>query len=303
MRITTVLNSKPRSAAQPIGRVNHLSRAGTMSKPFFSIVIANFNYGTFLGRAVDSVLEQSCDDHEIIVVEGGSTDDSVRVIRDRESRVAWWCSERDRGQSDAFNKGFARADGEFLTWLNADDVMLPRTLEKAKRFLVRHPGCRWLCGNTLFVDDRLTIQRCAAGPHWCGPIMRQVAPCVYGPSSFFHRDIFAASRGFDTQLHFGMDGDLWAQFQQMGIEYRRLAHYCWAFRVHHQSKTSNAFVAASEDFQAERDLVERRFKARRGQMAKLLLKGLKAATAYPVSCFDSWRFRGMALDAYERLNR
>ena len=83
--------------------------------PFLSVIIANYNYGRFLGEAIRSVLSQSCDDFELIVIDGGSTDDSVRVIKQYENRISYWVSEKDKGQSDAFNKGFAKASGRFLT--------------------------------------------------------------------------------------------------------------------------------------------------------------------------------------------
>ena len=94
-----------------------------MNKPLLSIVIANYNYGRFLEEAIQSVLSQSCNDYELIIVDGGSTDNSVEIIKKYEDKIAWWVSEKDKGQSDAFNKGFAHAKGKYLTWLNADDIL------------------------------------------------------------------------------------------------------------------------------------------------------------------------------------
>lgn len=108
-----------------------------MSDPLFSIVIVNYNYGRYLDAAIRSVLDQSCGDKELIVVDGGSSDESVRVIERHADRIGWWCSEPDNGQSDAFNKGFSRARGRFLTWLNADDIMFPGAARPGKD----HHGC------------------------------------------------------------------------------------------------------------------------------------------------------------------
>ena len=105
--------------------------------PFFSIVIVNYNYGRFLEAAILSILNQSCVDYELIVVDGGSTDNSVDIIRKYKNSISWWCSEKDNGQSHAFNKGFAHANGRFLTWLNADDLLMPGTLAAAKKKLLK----------------------------------------------------------------------------------------------------------------------------------------------------------------------
>ena len=106
-------------------------------QPFVSVVIANYNYGRFLDEAIQSVLNQACNDVELIICDAASTDNSVEVIKKYADRIAWWCSEKDKGQSDAFNKGFSHAKGRFLTWLNADDVMLPGTIEKLKATTAR----------------------------------------------------------------------------------------------------------------------------------------------------------------------
>jgi glycosyltransferase involved in cell wall biosynthesis len=270
-----------------------------MRDPLFSIVIANYNYGHFLAQAIESVAAQSCDDFELIVVDGGSTDDSVSIIERHAAHIAWWCSEKDRGQSHAFNKGFAGARGRFLSWLNADDFLLPGTLEKARLYLDRHPRCRWLAGNTIFVDDRLRIQRCAVGPPWVDWLGWRVAPYVYGPSSFFARDLFQASRGFDENLRYGMDGDLWGQFQQLGAKYHRLRHFCWAFRMHDESVTSHAFASEpSAAFQREREEIARRYSGNYTQLARASLVVLKVLTAYPATAWNTWRWQNAALRDY-----
>ena len=100
--------------------------------PFFSIVMANYNSGHYIERAIQSVLSQSCKDFELIVVDGGSSDESVDIIKKYTDKLSWWVSEPDKGQSDAFNKGFSHATGRYYTWLNADDLLLPNVLEKVK---------------------------------------------------------------------------------------------------------------------------------------------------------------------------
>ena len=87
-----------------------------MDAPYFTVVIVTYNYGRFLRAALDSVLAQSCQDFELIIVDGASTDGTVDILREYAPRLAWWVSEPDRGQSDAFNKGFARGRGRYFVW-------------------------------------------------------------------------------------------------------------------------------------------------------------------------------------------
>lgn len=214
--------------------------AQPVNRPFFSVVIANYNHGRFLGDAIRSVFDQSCQDLELIIVDGGSTDNSVEVIKTFEDRIAWWCSEKDRGQSHAFNKGFAKAKGHFLTWLNADDLLLPGTLEKAKAKLLRHPECRWMTANFFrFLADG-TIIECKWGPHLLPRLLQQLnAPVVvFGPTSFFARSLFEEIGGMDESLHYVMDTDLWLRFKAKAVWQVRLNHYAWAFRMHAESKTA-----------------------------------------------------------------
>lgn len=150
---------------------------GVQRKVLFSIVIANYNYGRFLVDAIGSVVRQCeatrvCEDGvnrlvlpsgslvELIVCDAGSTDNSVEVIRRHESSIAWWCSEPDRGQSEAFNKGFHHAKGRLLVWLNADDVFTPGALAAIEREANAHPECEWFVGSSVWCDENLVIERC-----------------------------------------------------------------------------------------------------------------------------------------------
>ena len=121
--------------------------------PLLSIVIVNYNYGRYLKMALDSVLEQIVPEVELIVVDGGSTDDSVEIIKKYADQIAWWCSEPDRGQSDAFNKGFAKARGRYLTWLNADDILVSGAINAILRMLRKYPDCEWFTGNFYRFSD------------------------------------------------------------------------------------------------------------------------------------------------------
>lgn len=218
-------------------------------QPLLSIVIANYNYGRFLEEAIRSVLWQcdadmrlsSGDRIELIVVDGGSTDNSVEIIKKYVDRLAWWCSEPDKGQSNAFNKGFARAKGRFLTWLNADDLLLPGTLEALKRMSERHPTCEWFTGNYLqFRQDNRKIIFAPWGAHVLPKFMQTFnAPLViFGPTTFWSRSAYDRVGSLDETLHYSMDTDYWLRMKKSGYRQCRLNHCCWAFRMHDASKTA-----------------------------------------------------------------
>ena len=209
-----------------------------MRAPLFSVVIPSLNHGVYLERALSSVLCQASEDTEVVVVDGGSTDESVSIIRRYEERLAWWCSEKDNGQSAALNKGFAIARGKYLFWLNADDLLLPGTLDRARAHLRVHPACEWLAGNLVYIDDQDHVLWCARDGQWCGWLYRHAPVRVYGPTSIFTRELFERVGGFDETLHYVMDTDLWLRFKAAGARFERLPHYCWAFRVHGGSKTA-----------------------------------------------------------------
>ena len=212
----------------------------TTDLPLVSIVIVNLNYGRFLTSAIESVLGQSCQDFELIIVDGGSSDESVDVIKRYEERIAWWCSEPDRGQSHAFNKGFAQAKGRFLTWLNADDLMLPKTVELFEKIANKEPDIQWITANFMrFTEDGKVIEA-KWGPHYLPKwLQKDNSPItVFGPTTFFDRELYHKLGGMDVRLHYMMDTDLWLRFIKHGVKLKRLNHCCWAFRMHDGSKTA-----------------------------------------------------------------
>ena len=225
--------------------------------PLLSIVIANYNYGRFLDEAIQSVQSQSCQDFEIIIIDGGSTDESVEVIRkyaeglpsgevkvrgegeQRNFPISYWISEKDKGQSDAFNKGFAKASGRFLTWLNADDVMLPGTIEKLKIAAEKHPDCEWFVGGVMWLDPEMKIVNMGRGRPFSEIRYRGGTVSAWGPSSFFTKRLLDAVGGVDERFHYTMDTDLWLRFAcKQGARYLPFCNYAWGLRLHPDAKLS-----------------------------------------------------------------
>ena len=233
-----------------------------------SIVIASRNYGRFIGDAIRSVLSQRVDWHyELIIVDGLSTDETIDVVRElagEEIQITtasdcnglhqWhkcerltWVSEKDNGQSDAFNKGFSVARGRFLTWLNADDIFVRGAFDAFYKVVQRYPQQDWFAGSCLYADERLRIKdyfRCHKFS-WLRARFGRFS--VGGPSSFFSKRVYIQAGRIDNDLHFCMDADLWWKFVKViGLRYKRIDYPIFVFRVHADSKVSGLDVATTE---------------------------------------------------------
>lgn len=212
-----------------------------MREPILSIVIANYNYGRFLEAAITSVLSQGVGDAvEIIVCDAASTDNSVEVIKKYEKHIAWWCSEKDHGQSEAFNKGFSHARGQWLTWLNADEMYAKGMLPALLRFIERHPKANWITGNYAnFDDESRKITFVTWGPHLTIPFVsgNHYPNAVFGSTTFWKRELYDKVGPIDENLHYGMDTEYWNRLTMAGYKHYRFNHYCWLFRTHDSSKT------------------------------------------------------------------
>src|SRR6266542_4246008 len=121
--------------------------------PKVSIITPSFNQGQFLEASIRSVLEQNYPNIEYIIVDGGSKDESVKIIKGYEDRLAFWVSEKDKGHADALNKGFSHATGEILAWLNSDDIYFPNAVSEAISVLRSHPEVGMVYGNADLIDD------------------------------------------------------------------------------------------------------------------------------------------------------
>jgi glycosyltransferase involved in cell wall biosynthesis len=184
-------------------------RISPSSEPLVGIVTPSFNQARYLRETIESVLAQSYPRIDYLVVDGGSTDGSVDVLRAYGDRVRW-ISEPDRGQADAIAKGFARTPGEILAWINSDDLLLPDSVAIAVEAFGNHPGAGLVYGQGELIDGDGN----SLGPFpWIEPHdpwrLVYYSDYVLQPSTFFRRSAYEAAGGLDTSLHYAMDWDLW----------------------------------------------------------------------------------------------
>jgi glycosyltransferase involved in cell wall biosynthesis len=206
------------------------------TEPLVSIVTPSLNQARFLEATIESVLSQDYPRIEYIVVDGGSTDGSLEIIRKYASRLQWWTSEKDRGQGEAINKGFARANGEILAWLNSDDTYYPGAVSAAVAALERYPGCGLIYGDADYIDeDGRVIGRFPAAQTDYARLRRGYVH-IPQQAAFFRADSWKCAGPLDTSLYFAMDYDLWLRIARCSpITY--VPHTWASFRLHTAAKT------------------------------------------------------------------
>jgi glycosyltransferase involved in cell wall biosynthesis len=205
-------------------------------QPLVTIVTPSFNQIEFLEETICSVLAQSYPRLEYLIVDGGSTDGSLEIIQKYAQRLAWWVSEPDRGQTDAINKGFARAQGDILAWLNSDDTYLPHAVAEAVAYLQTHPEVGMVYGDANLVDN--TGQVIGRFPARQTDYRRLRGGYVHIPqqAAFFRASLWRQVGPLDPTFFFAMDYDLWVRLAKVSA-----LHYTprlWAnFRLHSHGKS------------------------------------------------------------------
>jgi glycosyltransferase involved in cell wall biosynthesis len=188
-----------------------------MGKPRISIVTPTLNQGKYIEKTIQSVLNQEYENFEYLVIDGGSKDSTLDILRRYEGRLQWW-SEKDRGQADAINKGIRRASGEILGYLNSDDFYEPGAFSKVVAYFQENPDVDMVYGEGYLIKEDGTGKRRfpSTEPQFDLWRLTHVWDYILQQSTFFKRDLVQRIGYFNESLHSGLDWDYWIRAGKHG---------------------------------------------------------------------------------------
>jgi hypothetical protein len=225
--------------------------------PRISIVTPSYEQGHFLERTLYSVVNQHYPALEYIVQDGGSSDGTTAVLRRFEGALTHWVSERDGGQGDAINRGFAHTSGEIMAYLNSDDLLLPGSLAFAARYLADHPDVDAVYGQRLIVDEAdHVIGAWVTPPH--DDDMLGLSNVVPQETLYWRRSAWDRVGGMDASFQFALDWDFLVRLRDSGARIVRVNRYLGAFRAHGRQKSQAELAVGDAESDALRERVHGR---------------------------------------------
>ena len=234
--------------------------------PRISIVTPSYNQAPYLEQTIKSVLNQEYPNLEYIIIDGGSSDGSLEIIKKYESHLAYWCTEKDRGHYHAVNKGFERSTGEIMAWINSDDMYCPWAFRTVGSIFRQFSNVRWITtlNQMIWNQDGLcafikTLPGFSPQAFSDGANIRfgsKTSGFIQQESTFWRRSLWAETEELDLALNLASDFDLWARFFEHAQLYGVVSPLA-GFRVHSKNRSKDKFTYSAEAQQSLKRFRER----------------------------------------------
>lgn len=207
--------------------------------PKLTVVTPSYNQAAYLERTILSVLNQQYPNLEYFIMDGGSTDGSVAIIKKYEPFLAGWVSEKDRGQTDAINKGFRRATGDFVAFQNSDDVFAPGALARVADAWRQQPDTDVFFGDMYIIDEQDVITEELRAPPFCAECQLHEGMQMFNQALFIRRDRLTQFGLLDESLRFAIDYEVVTRLSvQPGVQFSHVDGFWGGFRLQPDAKTS-----------------------------------------------------------------
>lgn len=204
--------------------------------PLVSIITPSYNQSRYIEETIQSVIGQNYAKIEYIIIDGGSNDGSIEIIKRYDGSLKDWISEPDQGQTDAINKGFARTNGEILAWINSDDTYLPTAVSEAVDFLIKFPDVGMVYGDANLIDENGKVIGKFPARQTDYKRLRRGYVHIPQQASFFRAELWKKVGPLDPSFYFAMDYDLWVRISRLAPI--RYLPKTWAnFRIHGSGKS------------------------------------------------------------------
>ena len=211
----------------------------------FSVVTPSFNQGQFIRATIESVLEQNVENLQYIVMDGGSSDQTVAILEEYTQRLSFF-SERDEGTADALNKGFALCRNEFIGWLNSDDIYYPQTLPRVLELFDAHPEVDVIYGRAHHIDEGGVIIEEYPTSKWSFEDM--INHCIISqPAAFFRREVVERFGALDQAHQYCVDYEFWIRLAKQGAKFLYVPEIFAATRLHESAKTMASRLECHSD--------------------------------------------------------
>ncbi len=231
----------------------------TQKNPKISLITPSFNQGDYIEKTITSVLGQNYPNLEYLIIDGGSTDQTLDILKKYSAKI-FWISEKDKGQSDAINKGLKKAKGEIVGFINSDDYLQKNSLRIIADFFSSHQESFWVTGKCKIVNEKgdevrnlITLYKNFFLKFLRFRSLFHIVQFISQPATFWRREVIKKVGLFDQNLHYSMDYDYWLRiWQHYRLDF--IDKYLAAYRIHYQSK---AVISPETQFQTEHEILKR----------------------------------------------